>query len=102
MRNNLPNLKGILLLSLLLGVSIVSLKIIVTLKNKEVALQNYSTYLTRIPTNIPTDVLDKIREREKQLRITIEDFEKEQNMYNPTPAITPTPTISPTPTQTQQ
>lgn len=102
MRRNLPTLRGLLFLSLLLGISIISINIVTALKTKETQLQNYKSYLTQIPTSIPVDVLTKIKNREEQLRMSIEEFEKEQNLYTPqnTPPenITPTPPINPTTT----
>ena len=101
MPKELPTLRSLLLLSLLLGISIVSIKIATTTRKKEADIQSYTSYLAPIPTTIPQEILVTIDKREAQLRMSIEAFEKEQDLYTPESPTssnqTPTPTVTPAP-----
>jgi len=103
MRDSLPTLKSLLFLSILLGISILFTKIVLIMQIQDVSVKNYSTFLKTIPNKIPTDALQLIHNKEKNLEVSIDRFNQEhQEKYTPTydsntqPSNTPTPQTPPT------
>ena len=92
-------IKLLMIISILIGVTLVVVNIFLFVVNKRSTLSDVQPYLIPLPEGFSMKPIDVINQRERYLKVSIEDFnrEGEEQVTTPTPDnngqnVTPTPT----------